>query len=285
MLVGGIAFETPPTFEVPEDVAKDMVFDLYPNKRATGQKRYLLKTRYVLKFDQSVAGLAAGAPVEFQGIKIGEVETVDLQLDSDSQNLEIPVVIEIEPERMGISGQLGEAERFALLEDLVAKGMRARISTSNLITGRKAIDFALIENAEPAEIEIGEQYPELPTAGGSFDAITARVARIVDRVDRVPIESIGKNLDQVLATMQETLGELQDLAGTTNADILPSLATSLESLETTLQSADSLIAQDAAIPREVERLVIDLAEAARSLRLLAERLEEHPEELLRGRAK
>ena len=65
---------------------------------------------------------------------------------------------------------------------------------------------------------------------------------------------------------------------------MPSLTSSLEMLESTLESADTLIAPDAALPRELERLIVDLGEAARSIRLLAERLEEHPEELLRGKS-
>jgi paraquat-inducible protein B len=285
MLVGGVSFETPASFAVPEDVPEGKIFNLYPNKQATRQTRYFLKSRYVLNFDESVAGLVPGSSVEFQGIKIGEVLNVKLELDSASTQLRIPVVIEIEPERLGISGQIEAADRTQLIEDLVGKGMRARLKTSNLVTGRKSIDFALLDDVEPAHIRVGDQYPELPTAGGSFDAITSRVARIVDRVDQVPIESIGENLDRVLVALRDTLGEVKNLAGAANAEIMPSLATSLESLEATLESADTIISPDSPIPREFERLVVDLAEAARSLRILAERLEAHPEELLQGKAK
>ena len=65
--------------------------------------------------------------------------------------------------------------------------------------------------------------------------------------------------------------------------MLPGITSSLDKLESTLESADGLIAPDSALAEELERLVADLAEAARSIRLLSERLESHPEELLRGR--
>jgi paraquat-inducible protein B len=283
MLVGGIAFETPATLAVAQDVAEDQVFDLYPNKQATRQTRYATKTRYILNFDESVSGLIPGSAVEFRGIQIGEVEDVQLELEPVSMQIRIPVVIEIEPERFGQTGQIGQDGGSTYIHELVAKGLRARIKTANLLTGMKAVDFELVEDAEPAEILLGDRYPELPTSSGSFEGMTTRIARIVDRVDRVPIESIGQNLDEVLVSLRGTLDEIGSFAGTANEDLMPSLASSLENLEKTLQSADSMIAPDAALPRELERLIIDLAEAARSIRLLADRLEEHPEELLRGK--
>jgi paraquat-inducible protein B len=283
MLVGGIAFETPATLAVEEDVPKGHVFELYPNKQATRQKRYATKDRYILNFDESVSGLIPGSAVEFRGIEIGEVQDVQLELEPVSMQIRIPVVIEIEPERFGQTGEIGREGGSTYIHELVAKGLRARIKTANLLTGMKAVDFELIEDAEPAEIILGDRYPELPTASGSFDGMATRIARIVDRVDQVPIDSIGQNLDEVLVTLRGTLDEIGSFAGAAKEDLMPSLASSLEKLEATLQSADSMIAPDAALPRELERLIIDLAEAARSIRLLADRLEEHPEELLRGK--
>ena len=99
----------------------------------------------------------------------------------------------------------------------------------------------------------------------------------------MPIESIGKNLDELLVGLGETVEEVGRLAGSANADLVPGLSASLSKLERTLGSADAMIAPDSAMAQELEQLVIDLAQAAQSLRLLAERLEEHPEELLRGK--
>ncbi len=288
MLVGGIAFETPATVTVAQDVPENMIFELYPNKQATRQPRYSLKQRFLLYFEDSVSGLVPGSPVEFRGIKLGEVLGVDVELDRATGDIRIPVVIEIEPERLGLTPAEVEVDAggdgVGRVADLVARGFRARLATGNLITGQKAIDFDFLEDPEPAEIVVGQTYPVLPTASGGLDAITERVTRIVEKVDRIPIESIGRNLEEVLASLSDTLDEMKRLAGAANADLLPGMSSSLAKLESTLASADSMIAPDSAIAQELERLVGDLSEAARSLRSLAERLEEHPEELLRGKA-
>lgn len=283
MLIGGIAFETPATVTVAQDVPENMVFELYPNKQATRRPRYSLKARYLLYFDDSVSGLVPGSPVEFRGIKLGEVLNVDLEVDRDGGEIRIPVVIEIEPERFGLTARDVADDGIGRVMGFVARGFRARLTTRNLLTGQKAIEFSFVENAIPVEIDFSQAYPILPTASGGLDAITERITRIVDKVDRVPIESIGKNLDEVLVNLSSTLATMQDLASTANSDLLPSLVASLGKLEDTLISANSMIAPDSAIAGELERLMGDLSTAARSLRLLAERLEEHPEELLRGK--
>ena len=110
---------------------------------------------------------------------------------------------------------------------MVARGFRARLSTSSLLTGKKVIDFDFIMNAEPGEIRMGERYPVLPTAAGGFDAITNRITRIVEKVDRIPIESIGQNLEEVLIGLSGTLGEFEALAGSANENLVPRLSAAL----------------------------------------------------------
>ena len=284
MLVGGVSFETPGTVTVAEDVPENMVFELYSNKQAMRQPRYLEKRRFLLYFDGSVAGLEAGSDVEFRGIKLGEVLDVDLVFDEETNEILTPVVIEIELERFGLgvgTRATGELER---LKSMVADGFKARLTTSSLLTGQKSVEFDFFKLEDPGKIRLGEIYPVLPTASNGFDLITDRVAHIVEKIDRVPIESIGRNLDEVLVGFSEMLEEVKQLAGVANRDLLPSLSSSLDKLEDTLGSAEAMIAPESAIAQDIERLVADLSEAARSIRLLAERLEEHPEELLRGKS-
>lgn len=231
-LLGGIAFETPATVSVAGDVSPDMVFELYPNKQATRRPRAKQRSSFLLYFEQSVAGLEAGSPVEFRGIEIGEVQDIDVARDPETGAIRIPVVIEIEVSRLGLEPGQDELDYLA---QQVERGLRARLATQNLLTGQQAVDFDFVADAEPARLVRADPYPVLPTAGGDLEAIAERVARIVEKVDRVPIESIGKNLDESLARLSATLAEIRELAGTTKRDVLPSVSSSLDKLERTLE--------------------------------------------------
>jgi paraquat-inducible protein B len=147
LVLGGIAFETPATVKVAGEVPDDMVFELYPNKQATRRRRSKGRSRYLLYFDESVAGLSAGSPVEFRGIPIGEVQDVDLALDPKSGEIRIPVVIEIETARLGLAK--GEDE-LAYLGKQVERGLRARLATKNLLTGQRSVGFDFLDRAPTA---------------------------------------------------------------------------------------------------------------------------------------
>ena len=67
-----------------------------------------------------ICGLKVGAPVELQGIQIGQVLDVSLEFDADKEAFRIPVLIELEPGRIEVVGQRFNDPRQALIELLYA---------------------------------------------------------------------------------------------------------------------------------------------------------------------
>jgi len=188
----------------------------------------------------------------------------------------VPIVIEIEPERISVVGERPEKYEERNMEYLVSEGLRAKLATGNLLTGQLKIELAFVPDAEPGEIQYGGLYPELPTAPGTLDRIAASVANVMSEMEEVPIAEIGKRVDRLV-------GELETLTAQINRDVAPSITATLEGLEKTLDSADAMIGPDSVMTVEIERLLLDLNDTARSMRLLTERLEQHPEEFLRGK--
>jgi paraquat-inducible protein B len=105
MLYGGIAFETPKNFGSIERAEPGHVFTLYESRNDSRESKYKKKDYYVAYFDRSVAGLQPGAPVEFRGMKIGEVSEMKLEFQTHNHQFRIPILIEIEPERISIVGE------------------------------------------------------------------------------------------------------------------------------------------------------------------------------------
>jgi paraquat-inducible protein B len=275
LLIGGIAFDTPPGAQRGVPVEKGVVFPLYANYRATKQPHITVRHRFLVQFDQSVGGLEPGAPVNFRGIQIGEVLDVKLVLDTKTQTPRIPVLIEVQPERISVQeGPTGDLkERWT---SLVARGMRAQLQTGNILTGKLEIALDFHPEAPPGEIDWSGPVPELPTVPSPIEELKTGLANFIQRLDRLPMEQIGANLNSLLA-------ELRTLSHSMNAELVPSLAATLDNAERALASADSLIAPDAEASRELRRMLLELTEAAQAIRLLAEQLEQHPESLIRGK--
>lgn len=260
MLIGGIAFDTPKSLEPETELEEGHVFVLYPNRRATREQTYTLRRRFLLYFQGSVQGLVPGSPVVFRGIKIGRVVDLKLEFDSDALDFYIPVLIELETERIEETG-VETTYADERLVRLVERGLRAQLARGNLITGQLQVELDLHPEAPYAEVRFEGPYPELPTIPTPFEEITTDLARIVDRLDKVPLEAIGADLGESLQTLRTTLAKLDQ----------------------TVESASTMLSPDSPTRRELQRALTELAGAARSVRLLADYLERNPEALLRGK--
>jgi paraquat-inducible protein B len=269
ILIGGIAFGIPDS-ESPGSEAKDgQVFHLYGNREASRQRKYDEKRRFLLYFDGSVRGLSPGAPVEFRGIQIGEVVDVRLQLNMSNKEFQIPVLIDIEPERVEPTGKfppdwehLTKHERQdRFFDQLVAQGMRAQLSTGSLLTGKLYVDMGMHDKVKAATIDYSGEYPVMPTIPTSLEEMTSRVSSILDKLEQLPIDRIGANMDKTLEGLQLTVAQTRE----------------------TLAALQKSASVDSPLQQELRQTLEELSGAARSLRLLADYLERHPEAILRGK--
>ncbi len=260
LLIGGIAFDTPLDGSG-EPAAAGTVFELYKNQDATEREIYTQKVQWLLYFDQSVRGLSPGAPVEFRGIQIGEVRDLKLEFDPAKGQFRIPVVVTIEPERMGNLVGADRSSRREALDQLVRQGLRAQLQSGNLLTGQLLVQLDMHEGASPAEIVWSEPYPKFPTVPTPLEEITSSLTRLVKRLEKVPLEQIGASVERTLDTARAALAQA----------------------DRTLASAGSLVGPDSPVNVELRRALVELTDAARSVGLAAEQIESQPDSLIFGR--
>jgi paraquat-inducible protein B len=262
LLTGGLAFGIPPNAPPGDAVQENKIFTLYEDRSAAFQQEIILKTKYLLYFDGTVRGLVPDAPVEFRGINLGRVVSVDLEFDMDSQAFLIPVLIELEPERFGKrAAEYIEAERKKILEELVAHGFRAQLKTGNILTGALYVDLDFYPDAEKEDMRVAQGYPVLPTVPTSLEEITKSATAVLDNVKDFPFDKIAADMTKTLANLDKTLVQA----------------------EGTLKTIDTMFAADAPLSQELQKSLRELTDTARSLRILSDYLERHPESLLRGK--
>jgi paraquat-inducible protein B len=260
LLIGGIAFDTPAMGPgVP--AADGALYTLYENEAATRREVYMQKAHYVAYFDQSVRGLVPGAPVEFRGIQIGEVRDVKLEFVPESGEFLIPVLIEIEPERIKNLGMVDPATRREGLDQLVKRGLRAQLQSGNLLTGQLVVQLDFHDGAKPAEIVWGEPYPELPTVPAPLEEITGGVQRLVKRLETLPLHEVVTSMNEALQAARDALSQGQK----------------------TLATASALVGPDSPANSELRRALVEMSDAARSVGLAADQIQQQPDSLLFGK--
>jgi paraquat-inducible protein B len=308
LLSGGIAFETPHTTNVAPVSAPNSKFALFDSKADADAAGFTKQIPFVTYFTSSVSGLGRGSPVEVFGIQIGTVTEVKLIMDAATGKARARVSYSLQPERVFSADTLNrEADPQHITGMLVQQGMRAVLESSNFITGQKTISLEYVPNAPSAAITQEGDALVMPSQGGGLDNITTSLSDITTKLDRIPFDEIGKNLNETLASLnhtisgpdvqvslqklRETLTDAQHLVQHADAGMTPVLQRlpkiSAE-LQDTLQRADAALGEggyggNSDFQRNLSRLLDQVNEAARSIRLLADFLDRHPEALVRGR--
>ncbi|HET6554116.1 MAG TPA: MlaD family protein [Dyella sp.] len=285
VLAGGVAFQDPPGPHDATPAQEDAPFRLF-NDRATAMAPPDGEPRYIrMRFNQSLRGLAVDAPVEFLGVPFGRVVSINLDFDEKTQTFPTIVGAVVYPARLGkahdklvaLAKARGDDEQMSqMMGRLVEHGLRAQARTGNLLTGQLYIAMDFLPKAPPVPFDGAAKPLEIPTAPGDFDKIQQQIADIVGKLQKVPFDSIGKNLNDSLAELHNTLKQV-------NGSVLPEVKATLKGAQQTLGTANSAFAPDSPLQQNLGGSLQELQRAARSLRVLTDYLGDHPDALLRGR--
>lgn len=153
-----------------------------------------------IHFRGGVAGLYVGAPVTFRGVPVGQVESIDIEVDSRSLDARIPVRVRLNPDSVRFSAGGTEEKAPPDLATLVARGLRAKLVAQSFVTGQKAIDLDFMRDA-PAASAGTPSKPEIPAVADRFDALFDQLAQLPLRETVLDLRS---TLQQMQAALEET---------------------------------------------------------------------------------
>ena len=304
VVAGGVAFDTPPFAVKSETAATDSVFTLHSDKTTAMKQPDAISTHYVLHFTETLRGLSVGAPVTLLGLPAGEVTDVGLTIDPATMGVRGRVEIVSFPERL--VAHLGQNKaaidkmvqasaqgRQDIMRRMVEqRGMRAQLRSGSLITGQMFVAFDFFPNAPKAKIDWSREVPELPVVPSTVSDLEAKITGIVAKLDKLPLDTISADLTKVLTTLSQTLEDASKAVNRIDSDVTPGLKTTLEGLRGTISAVDrtltstdaTLVGRDAPAQQDLRDALQEIARAARSLRILTDFLEQHPEALIRGKS-
>ena len=287
-----------------------------------GSGKFFKKTnKYLLYFDESVKGLSVGAPVLFQGVQIGSVTSIEIKTDFTELKTQIPVIIEIEPEKWhagAAAAHMSLEQRRQVASKFIEKGLRAVLTMQSFITGQLLIELDFYRDAAvcypPAEIDKKfKDYIVIPTCRSTSD-------KLANALEKMDITGLTRKLDSILAgvdrlvnnpdltvSLQALKGTLQDarkLVNSVDRQVDP-LATDLKktvkdvgqlahnaanqvgpvttNLDKTLAAARGVISEDSPLMVELQNTLKEITAMGRVFKQFADYLEQHPEVLIRGK--
>ncbi|MFV0474219.1 MAG: MlaD family protein [Pikeienuella sp.] len=256
LLQGGVAFQD---FSLgpSKPVADNHVYTLYDTPgdaraqiRDPDPGELLLLDVY---FGRSVRGLSVGAPVEYEGIRVGQVTDIAAEIDPETSRFSTRTTIGLSPSLLGLrDSDVAAAQDF--IERAVGLGLRAQLSQGSLLTGALIVRLVDAPEAAPDTLQIvAGSRPRMPSIPSDLDEIAGSVQGALRRVEQLPIEAIFDNAVLLLENVNVLLGS----AAVREA---PGKAVAAMEAATALLASPGMVAA----PEEISRLLASVNEMAAS---------------------
>jgi paraquat-inducible protein B len=278
LLSGGIAFRASGDDNIADIQPEHTVFPLYDTYLLSTQVVYQNTLKYVMYFNGSVRGLTVGAPVQLRGIPIGKVTDINLELDKKTAEIHIPVIVELETDRIKEINNQNNISDQDIMTQLVNKGLRAQLQTGSLLTGQLLVDLDFHPKSKIVLSGNKSTYPEFPTTASSLDEFTHSANIIMDKVAKLPLEDLTSEANKTLHSLQNTSKAATDMLVTAKG----TLATTDKTMASAHQVLGSL-EPGSTTHYELEQLLQELTQAANSVKQLTDYLEQNPNSVIRGK--
>ncbi|MEM9707758.1 MAG: MlaD family protein [Pseudomonadota bacterium] len=277
LIAGGITFDTLVSGGTP--LRPGMVFEVFPDQAAARSSVFESNegaaVTFTMIFEENASGLAANGPVEWRGVRIGQVVNVTGIVDQETfgdARVRLMATVEITPSRFGLGDDLSEEEILDYFEARAAEGLRARLANGSILTGGLKIELVSEEDAEPAAIDRdADPFPVFPATESELADVSATAEGLFQRVNALPVEELLASaiafLDNATALvasedLRQTPGEIRGLLaearGVIGSEELQALPADVRVILLDLQSASG----------DLSALLTQLREAGAAERLL-----------------
>jgi len=241
------------------------------------------RTTFVSFFPESVNGLENGAPVKFQGVPVGRVTAINIQIDPRDDSFQVPVEYEIDLPRLTTSrGTFVNLEDPAVMERQIKKGLRAQLQMESFVTGVLYMELSYrLDSSPPRMFETDStRYPQIPTTpslmaaiGGGAGSLLSEILKILNRVNSM----LGDvNVREVNAAVMQSAKAVEALV--TSASLTATMREmpgAAVQLKRTLAEAERLASRAGVVLDSVGPSVTGAStEAVTTLRELRKTLEE-----------
>ena len=201
-----------------------------------GSGQLFRKTReFVLYFDSSVNGLRIGAPVKVRGVEIGAVKDIRFQLAKDTQVAKIPVIVEIDLDKLtSLGATAAAAENLdSFRQVIVERGLRGQLMKESLVTGLLYVGLDFFPGSPINLVQKPDQdhkYPEVPTLPTYLEQAQDTATKILAKLEELDFKGM---MDSVSKTVHG-IGQLVTS---------PALKSALQRLDQTMPKIDEAVVE------------------------------------------
>ncbi len=214
-----------------------------------GMRWFTKNSELVVFFRESVAGLDVGAPVTFNGARIGSVKSLTIRVSAETLSARIPVILEIEQSRFTQAGGKSVAERVDY-ERLVKAGLRAQLALQSLITGQLRVDLAFLPDTPAQLVGAAEGLPEIPS-------VPSDLGQLRNQLTGLQLRQLSESAQRALTALARLSDHVDAVLAPVTRDVQETLATATRTLQTANEAVDRVQTDASTALHDLDLLLID----------------------------
>lgn len=146
------------------------------------------ETTFVSYFDESVNGLEVGAAVKFQGVPVGRVTDLLIEIAPTDKTFQVPVQYDVDVPRLtSADGGFVHLDDPVVLQQQIRDGLRAQLQMESIVTGQLYVELVYREDAPPGLVRRPSGHAEIPTSPSLLAAFGSQAGSVVSDVLKVLI--------------------------------------------------------------------------------------------------
>ena len=220
---------------------------------------------FVVYFTGDLSGLDVGAPVNFRGVRIGEVTQLELHFDAQTKTFLIPVYAEIDPDNFIVTGAETVGTPGESIPILVQQGLRAQLSSQSFVTGKLLIELDFHPGTPATLIHQDDSVQEIPAIPSTLQQLQSSVEQLVKTIAAANLPEMIKDVRQLIASLDSQVQAL-------NApEISQETQQLLQQLTTLTENTNARINEMATDFQQTAASIQQLVTASASLRCISSR--------------
>ena len=260
LVAGRISVGVPKGLPAGDPLSDDMALDLFKSEEAAQDTAFQGGEKFLLLLDESLRGLQEGSPVEFRGLRVGRVDQISYKLLDEVNIEQIPVLIQLDKRLMArhfppsiLDG--GEAG----IDRALARGLRASLKSSNLITGQLYVDLDYFPGEPIARLQKQGEVLILPTIQTGFSNLQDQVGSLLEKLNQLKVEELVAKLGQATDEATDTLASVNK-AVASNSGVVATARTTLAEIATTVKSLNTILSSDEtkSLPGDLRKTLVEV---------------------------
>ena len=284
ILSGSVTFGLPDGIEEGEIPEDGELYTLFRNRDDAHAREYGEGLNVVASFDSSLRGLTVGAPVEFRGLEMGHVIELNKERSVTAEDGLSHATIRLEPGRIGMDdSSLGLAELKKKVESWIGNGLNATLTTGNLLTGDKFVEFNFPTQLEGRTLDTKPKVNyidgllSIPTYASGLESLKHRVIGMFNRAEDLPVGDLVTDASTLVKNLDSASVKLEQLLATpATAELPANINKSLSQFEQTLAG----FSPDKELYQDLEQTVFILNQSLSNLDVLLKKLKDKPNALI-----